>query len=266
MDHRRMLLLSITYQLVRCLLCLTVVLVRRDLSKDAELLVLRHENHMLCRQIARVHYTPVDRAWLAALSRLLPRRRWAEVLPVTPATILTWHHKLIAGKWDHTARRRPGRPPPPRRSRSSLSVWQPRSHLGTPARAGRTGPPRPPHRRLYRVADPARRWHQSRTTPVGPDLETVPHQPTPSAPSERMIRTLRRELLDRVLVVNERHLRRILTIYLHHFNATRPHRALAQLTPAQAETQPPPMINLAVHQVRRRLILGGLTNEYQIAA
>jgi putative transposase len=111
MDHRRMLLLSITYQLVRCLLCLTVVLVRRDLSKDAELLVLRHENHMLCRQIARVHYTPADRAWLATLSRLLPRRRWAEVLPVTPATIVTWHRKLIAGKGDHTARRRPGRPP-----------------------------------------------------------------------------------------------------------------------------------------------------------
>jgi putative transposase len=81
-----------------------------------------------------------------------------------------------------------------------------------------------------------------------------------------MIRTLRRELLDRVLVANERHLRRILTIYLHHFNATRPHRALAQLTPAQAETQPPPMINLADHQVRRRPILGGLTNDYQIAA
>jgi integrase len=53
-----------------------------------------------------------------------------------------------------------------------------------------------------------------------------------------MIGTLRRELLDRVLVVNERHLRRILTIYLHHFNAARPHRTLAQLAPAQAETNP----------------------------
>jgi hypothetical protein len=39
-------------------------------------------------QIARVRYTPADRVWLAALSRLLPRRRWAEVFPVTPATIL----------------------------------------------------------------------------------------------------------------------------------------------------------------------------------
>jgi transposase InsO family protein len=55
-----------------------------------------------------------------------------------------------------------------------------------------------------------------------------------------MIGTLRRELLDRILIVNERHLRRILTDHLHHFNAARPHQALAQLTPAQAETQPPP--------------------------
>lgn len=66
-------LLSMLYQLVRWLLGLAVVLVRRDLSKDVELLVLRHENTVLRRQIARAHYTPADRAWLAALSRLLPQ-------------------------------------------------------------------------------------------------------------------------------------------------------------------------------------------------
>jgi hypothetical protein len=72
MDHRRM-LLSIVYRLVRSLLGLTTVLVRRDLSKDAELLVLRHENAVLRRQITRVRYAPADRAWLAALSRLRHR-------------------------------------------------------------------------------------------------------------------------------------------------------------------------------------------------
>ena len=54
---------------------------------------------------------------------------------------------------------------------------------------------------------------------------------------ERMIGTLRRELLDQLLIVNEHHLRRALTEYLRHYNArpSRPHRTLGQLTPAQAE-------------------------------
>jgi putative transposase len=111
MDDRRMLLLSILYRLVRCLLGLAGAMMRRDLSKDAELLVLRHENTVLRRQIARVHYTPADRVWLAALSRLVPRRRWAEVFSVIPATILAWHRRLVSRKWDYTACRRPGRPP-----------------------------------------------------------------------------------------------------------------------------------------------------------
>jgi putative transposase len=69
---------------MRCLLGLTAVLMRRDLSKDAELLALRHENTVLRRQISRARYTPADRAWLAALSRLVPRGHWADVFPVTP--------------------------------------------------------------------------------------------------------------------------------------------------------------------------------------
>ena len=106
-----MLLLSILHRLLRSLLDLVTVLARRDLSKDAELLVLRHKNTVLRRQIARVRYTPADRVWLAALSRLLPRRRWAEIFPVTPATIVAWHRRLVSRKWDSTARRRLRRPP-----------------------------------------------------------------------------------------------------------------------------------------------------------
>src|SRR5690348_16020250 len=87
-----------------------MVLARRELSRDAELLVLRHENAVLRRQVSRVRYQPGDRLWLAALSRLIPRQRWAEVYAVTPATLLSWHRRLVARKWDYTSRRRPGRP------------------------------------------------------------------------------------------------------------------------------------------------------------
>lgn len=61
MDDRRMLLLSILYRLLRSRLGLTAVLMRQDLSKDVQLLVLRHENTMLRRQISRVRYTPAER-------------------------------------------------------------------------------------------------------------------------------------------------------------------------------------------------------------
>ena len=60
------------YLLARCLLSCLAVLARREVSKDAELLVLRHENAVLRRQISRVRYQPADRLWLAALSKLIP--------------------------------------------------------------------------------------------------------------------------------------------------------------------------------------------------
>ena len=68
-------IIPVVYLLVRCLLGCLMVLTRRQLSKDAELLVLRHENAVLRRQISRVRYQPGDRLWLAALSRLIPRAR-----------------------------------------------------------------------------------------------------------------------------------------------------------------------------------------------
>jgi putative transposase len=71
-------IISVVYLLVRCLLGCLTVLTRNQASKDAELLVLRHENAVLRRQVGRVRYEPGDRAWLAALSRLVPRHRWGE--------------------------------------------------------------------------------------------------------------------------------------------------------------------------------------------
>jgi hypothetical protein len=58
----------------------------------------------------------------------------------------------------------------------------------------------------------------------------------------------------------------VLTEYLRHYNTARPHRALGQLTPAQAETCPPQPVNFAEHRIRRKLVLSGLTHEYYIAA
>ena len=54
--------------------------------------------------------------------------------------------------------------------------------------------------------------------------------------------------------------------YLRHYNTARPHRALGQLTPAQAHTGPPAEIDLAEHRLRRKQVLSGLTREYRIAA
>src|ERR671916_3359378 len=177
MDDRRMLLLSILYRLLRCLLGLIAMLVRRDLGKDAELLVLRHENAVLRRQISRVRYTPADRVWLAALSRLLPRRRWAEIFPVTPATILAWHRTLISRKWDYTACHRPGRPPTAAMIKQLIigmatenPTWGHRRVQGEMVHLG--------HRiaacTVWQILP--RRRPRSRTAPVRPHLAPVPHR------------------------------------------------------------------------------------------
>jgi len=93
-------LLKIVYLLTCRILSLVTVLRRGGKAAAAEVLVLRHENAVLRRQAGRVRYEPADRAWVAALARLVSRRRWAEVFPVTPATLLAWHRRLAAKKYD----------------------------------------------------------------------------------------------------------------------------------------------------------------------
>ena len=335
-------------------------------SKDAELLVLRHENTVLRRQIGRVRYQPGDRLWLAALSRLVPRRRWGEVFAVTPATLLAWHRRLVARKWDYASRRRPGRPSTAaairklviriatdnpawghRRVQGELvrlghpiaasTVWQILHDAGIGPAPRRSGPTWKQFlavqargiiaadfvhvdtvllRRLYAlivIEHGTRRAHLAGIT-ANPDgawttqaarnllmdlghratsvkflirdragqftssfdavftaggiriLASPPQAPRANAICERIIGTLRRELLDRMLIVNEHHLRQVLTEYLLHYNDARPHRSLGQLTPAQADTHPPEPVNLAESRIRRKQILGGLTHEYYVAA
>jgi len=95
-------------------------------------------------------------------------------------------------------------------------------------------------------------------------ITTMPKTPRMNAICERVLGTLRRELLDRVLVLGERHLELALRQYVIHYNGHRPHQSRQQ-RPPDIETQPVPDV-VGLRAVRRKPVVAGAINEYHHAA
>jgi transposase len=359
-------IVTLLYKVTRKLLSVPSVVLRSETAKDAELLVLRHENAILRRQLAGpIRYKPADRFWFAALSGLVDRRRWREVFPVTPSTLLAWHRRFIARTWDHTARRCTGRPPTRttikklvvrlardtprwghRRIHGELArpghriapstVWQILHDAGIDPAPRRTSPTWREFltaqaegiiaadflhldtalgTRLYALtflehgtrrlhitgvtAHPTQAWTAQQARNLAADLGTrieslrflirdrdgkygqtfdtvfhaddlrvitsAPQAPRMNAHCERVIGTIRRELLDHILIIGETHARQVLKTYEDHYNRHRPHQARNQLPP-KAQQHPAAVDDLNTRRLLRTRILGGLINEYRHVA
>jgi putative transposase len=186
-------LLKIVCLLMRWLFSLAVLVVRGDGEKNAELLVLRHENALLRRNAGRIRYDPADRAWFAALTRFIPRRRWAEVFPVTPATLLAWQRRLATRKYD-TSGRKPGRTPTVRsiarltiRLAHENPLWGYRRIHGELTKLGMTIAPSTIYEILRAAASTPR--HAGTARPGG---SSCTHKPPGSSPPTSCMLTLSR--------------------------------------------------------------------------
>jgi hypothetical protein len=91
--------LSILHVALQRVLQLLFLRFRSTVSKDLEIVVLRHQVAVLCRQVRRPAFRAADRVFLSAASRLLPRINWSAFV-VTPATLLRWHRLLVAKALD----------------------------------------------------------------------------------------------------------------------------------------------------------------------
>jgi putative transposase len=89
-------------------------------------------------------------------------------------------------------------------------------------------------------------------------VKTPVRAPKANAIAERFVRTVRGECLDWLLILNRRHLERVLRVHVEHYNTQRPHRALDLQPPQPAEPPPRPTIG----EIHRHDRLGGLIHEY----
>ncbi|MFB7198083.1 integrase core domain-containing protein [Streptomyces sp. NPDC056240] len=134
---------------------------------------------------------------------------------------------------------------------------------------GRTGPDGGRHEftydeelRLTEVTNP-----QGTSWSYSYDPAGRPQAPKANAICERVMGTLRRRLLDRMLIYNEAHARAVLAEYIRHYNGHRLHQSRQQLPPDSAEpatlATPATVTNLQAHRIRRQRLLRGLINQYE---
>jgi putative transposase len=95
-------------------------------------------------------------------------------------------------------------------------------------------------------------------------IHTPPYAPKANAVCERFIGSVRRELLDHILILSERHLQRKIKEYVRYFNCARPHQGINGQIPIPSS--PPPSVVPPLSQLRCVPILGGLHHDYQWAA
>ena len=97
-------------------------------------------------------------------------------------------------------------------------------------------------------------------------IRTPVRAPRANAIYERVIGTIRRECLDRMLILGRRHLEAVLAEYVEHYNAHRPHRSLDQRAPSALDTPPALIADVELVKLRRTDRFGGLIHEYRMAA
>ncbi|MCE7000794.1 integrase core domain-containing protein [Saccharothrix sp. S26] len=90
-------------------------------------------------------------------------------------------------------------------------------------------------------------------------VKIPPRCPRANTQAERFIGTVRREVTDRLPIINEHHLRTVPDRYASHYNHHRPHQAL-QLAPPRPDRPP---VEPSYTSIHRRPVLGGLINEYE---
>jgi hypothetical protein len=172
-------LVRLIYRSLAMLLSWLALSARSSASKNAEILVLRHEVAVLRRGNPKPKIDWADRALLASLARILPRTLRAHRI-VTPATLLRWHRRMVTKKW--TQPRAPGRPPlAGELAELIVQLARDNPRWGRGQGPGQAAPPRAPDRR----------GHHPQGSALAPDT-APPRRCAMTAGALSCVRTLRR--------------------------------------------------------------------------